>query len=64
MKKWDWTKARIIGRAWFESFVGFEIVLHAKDLIQRDVLIQASIAALFPIVLRSIDPKDKFPDGE
>ena len=57
-------KIQVIARAWFESFVGFEVVLHFKDLIQRDVLIQASVAALFPIILRWVNPKDKFPDGE
>jgi len=57
-------KIQVIARAWFESFVGFEVVLHFKDLIQRDVLIQASVAAIFPIILRWVNPKDKFPDGE
>jgi hypothetical protein len=59
----NWNKTRFIARAWFESFIAFEIVLHAKDLIQKDVLIQASIAAFFPIILRWIDPKDDFPNG-
>ena len=59
----NWRRTRIIARAWFEAFIGFEIVLHAKDLIKTDVLIQAATAALFPIILRWINPRDKFPDG-
>jgi hypothetical protein len=57
-------KFQSIVRAWFEAFIGFEIVMHFKDLIKPDVLIQAAIAAIFPIIFRWINPKDTFPDGE
>jgi len=59
MNKWR----KIIG-TWFETFIAFEIVLHAKDLIKPDLLMQAAIAALVPVMLRWIDPKDNFPDGD
>jgi len=57
-------KLRILFRAWFESFLTFELVLHFKDLIKKDVLVQAGLAALFPILYRWVNPKDKFPDGD
>ena len=57
-------KWRKIAATWFETFVAFEIVLHAKDLIKPDLLIQAAVAALVPVLLRWIDPRDKFPDGD
>jgi hypothetical protein len=59
MNKW-----RTLAGAWFETFITFELVLHAKDLIKPGLLIQAALAAFLPIAIRWIDPKDKFPDGE
>ena len=57
-------KYRAIFRTWFESFLAFEIGIHAKDLIKKDVLLPASIAAIVPVILRWLNPKDHFPDGE
>jgi len=57
-------KLQTISRAWFEAFIGFEIVLHFRDLVKPDVLVQAALAAVFPIIFRWINPKDSFPDGE
>ena len=57
-------KWRKIAGSWFETFIAFEIVLHAKDLIKPNLLIQAAVAALVPVAIRWIDPKDNFPNGD
>lgn len=57
-------KYRAIFRTWFESFLAFEIGFHAKDLITKDVLIPAAVAAIVPVLLRWLNPKDHFPNGE
>ena len=44
------SKYRAIFRTWFESFLAFEIGIHAKDLIKKDVIIPAAVAADFGAV--------------
>ena len=58
------SKFRVIFRTWFESFLAFEIGIHAKDLITKNVLIPAACAAIIPVALRWLNPRDKFPYGD
>ena len=64
MPIWAWNKARAISRTWFESFLAVEIGLHLKDFTETTVLWQASLAAIIPVTLRWLNPKDSFPKEE
>jgi hypothetical protein len=55
-------KFRSVFSTWFQSFLAFELALHAKDLITKDVVIPAIMAAIIPVILRWANPKDSFPD--
>jgi len=60
--KQNQNRLRSVFSTWFQSFLAFELALHAKDLITKDVLISAIVAAAIPVILRWINPKDSFPD--
>ena len=61
MHRWAWGKTQAISRTWFESFLAVEIGLHIKDFTQMTIVWQASFAAIIPVILRWLNPKDNFP---
>jgi hypothetical protein len=61
MNHWAWAKIKAISSTWFQSFLAFEIALRWKDLIKKDVLIPAAVAAIVPVILRWLNPRDNFP---
>jgi predicted membrane protein len=54
-------KLKAIFRTWFESFLAFEIGFRLKDFVSKDVFIPAVAAAILPVILRWLNPKDSFP---
>ena len=60
--KQNQSRLRSVFSTWFQSFLAFELVINAKDLIAKDVLIPAFMAAIIPVILRWANPKDSFPD--
>ena len=64
MHRWAWSKIRAISRTWFESFLAVEIGIHIKDFANLKLFISATIAAIIPVALRWLNPKDVFPEGE
>jgi len=62
MHQWAWVKFRAISRTWFESFLAVEIGLHLKDFTEMTIVWQASLAAIIPVTLRWLNPKDSFPE--
>jgi hypothetical protein len=61
MHRWAWEKIRAISRTWFESFLAVEIGIHLKDFANLKLFISATIAAIIPVALRWLNPKDNFP---
>lgn len=64
MHHWAWAKVQAIGRTWFESFLAVEIGIHIKDFTNLKLFVSATIAAIIPVALRWLNPKDDFPKGE
>jgi len=60
--KQNQNRLRSIFRTWFESFLVFELVFHYTDLVKKSVIIPTVFAAVIPVVLRYLNPKDSFPD--
>ena len=62
MHRWAWNKIGAITRVWFESFLAVEIGIHIKDFANLKLFISATIAAVIPVALRWLNPKDSFPE--
>jgi len=62
MHKWAWVKIRAISRTWFESFLAVEIGIHLKDFTELKLFFQATVAAIIPVALRWLNPRDSFPE--
>jgi len=60
--KQNQNRLRSVFSTWFQSFLAFELAINAKDLITKDVVIPAIMAAIIPVILRWANPKDSFPD--
>jgi len=60
--KQNQNRLRSISRTWFESFLVFELAIHYTDLVKTSVIIPTLCAAIIPVVLRYLNPKDSFPD--
>ena len=58
------SKYKAILRTWFITFLAFELGIHYTDLFKKDVVVSAFCAALVPVLIRWLDPRDKFPDGD
>jgi hypothetical protein len=64
MQRWAWSKIQAIGRTWFESFLAVEIGIHIKDFANLKLFASATIAAIIPVALRWLNPKDAFPEDK
>ena len=62
MHRWAWKKINAITRVWFESFLAVEIGIHLKDFADWKLLISATVAAVIPVALRWLNPRDSFPE--
>jgi hypothetical protein len=60
--KQNQSRLRSVFSTWFQSFLAFELAINAKDLITKNVVIPAIMAAIIPVILRWANPKDSFPD--
>jgi hypothetical protein len=62
MHRWAWGKINAITRVWFESFLAVEIGIHLKDFVDWKLFISATVAAVIPVALRWLNPRDSFPE--
>ena len=62
MHRWAWKKISAITRVWFESFLAVEIGIHIKDFANLKLFMSATIAAIIPVALRWLNPRDSFPE--
>jgi len=60
--KQNQNRLRSIFRTWFESFLVFELAIHYTDLVKKSVILPTLFAAIIPVILRYLNPKDSFPD--
>ena len=62
MHRWAWKKINAITRVWFESFLAVEIGMHLNDFVDWKLFISATVAAVIPVALRWLNPRDSFPE--
>lgn len=61
MHKWAWKKILAIVRTWYESFLAVIIGIHIKEFANINLIRDGFIAAIIPVTLRWLNPKDEFP---